>query len=323
MGAEGVASLRWLAGLPATRSTVLLGNHDVVRVAEFAHLDDDAFGRARRRAHEIDRATGDEQRRLLDLFHLDFPGLPSPGLVSRDFSSWSEEQRALVARLLLDGRMRLATTARLHAWPEVEVLVTHAGVTAREVDRLRAAGLVAAEGTPTPAELARALDEHLERAVARVRPQWERGCWVPLDLSPLHVAGTTREEGGGLLYHRPADLDAATDESRRRWAAGAGSRPRRFDPRTLPRGLAQACGHTAHRKTLEDLGTGWTTSDALREDRGDGIRLLSVAADRVSYDRWSGERPPSGPEGASLLLLDAGMHRTAPEAFPLLELLDG
>jgi len=318
-----MASLRWLAGLPDERATILLGNHDVVRVAEFAHLDDEAFGRARRRAREIDRATGDEKRRLLELFHRDVPGLPSPGLVSRDFSSWSEEQRALVARLLLDGRMRLGATARLHAWPEVELLVTHAGVTSREVDRLRTAGLLAADGTPTPVELARALDEHLERAVERVRPQWERGLWAPLDLSPLHVAGTTREEGGGLLYHRPADLDSAGDESRRRWAAGAGSRPRRFDPRSLPRGIAQACGHTSHRKTLEDLGADWSTGDGLRDERRDRFRLLSVTGDRVSYDRWSGERPPSGPGEASLLLVDAGMHRADLEAFPLLELRDG
>ncbi|MFM8410600.1 MAG: hypothetical protein ACKOCT_10010, partial [Alphaproteobacteria bacterium] len=323
VGAEGIATLRWLAGLPRRRAAILLGNHDVVRVAELAHLDDDAFARARRRAREIERASGDRDRaaRLVDRFHADFPLVPAPGLLSRDFASWSEEQRALVARLLLDGRLALATTARMDAWPEVEVLATHAGVTVREVELLRHGGLLDPGEAVTPAALAAALNRHLGRAVERVHRDWERGEWTPLDLSPLHVAGAPREEGGGLLFHRPADLESPAAAERARWAAGGGTRPRRFDPRRLPRGLVQVCGHTSHRKSLEDLGAAWA-SEQVREDRGDAIRLLAVEGDRVSYGPWTGERPPSGPGEASLLLLDAGMHRSPPAEFPLLDLRD-
>jgi hypothetical protein len=318
IGAQGTANLRWLASLPASRATILLGNHDVVRVAEFARLDDATFLRAWRRGREIERAGGEERRQLVERFHDDFPHVPTPGLVSRDFSSFSEEQRSLVARLLLDGRIRLAATARLDAWPEVEVLVTHAGVTEREVEALRRSGLLRADEPPTAASLARALDLHLERAVDRVRTDWEHGDGTPLDLAPVHVAGAPGEEGGGLLFHRPADLAAASDDRRARWAAGGGARPRRFDPRRLPRGIVQVCGHTSHRKSIEDLAA-WMP-ERLRADPGDGIRLLSVEGDRVSYDRWSGRRPPSGRADASLLLVDAGMHRADPGDYPLLEL---
>lgn len=46
-GREGQRILAWLAAHPRSRVPILLGNHDAVRVMEFAHFEDDAFARAR------------------------------------------------------------------------------------------------------------------------------------------------------------------------------------------------------------------------------------------------------------------------------------
>ena len=96
-----------------------------------------------------------------------------------------------------------------------------------------------------PQRLAGALNGFLAERVAAVAHDWRSGGTRPLDLAPIHCPGTTGQEGGGLLYYRlAATLDA--------WAA-AGSAPRRFTPKDVPRGLLQAVGHTQHRKVHELL----------------------------------------------------------------------
>lgn len=128
-----------------------------------------------------------------------YPDIPTPGLADRDFAGFSVRQRELVQRLLLAGRLSLATTARLE--DGTELLVTHAGVTVRELDGL---------GVPADAparRIAEALEALLARAVDRCRDAWSVGEAAPLDLAPVGVSGTTGQEGGGLLYHRPANPD--------------------------------------------------------------------------------------------------------------------
>ncbi|MCX5745786.1 MAG: transcriptional regulator, partial [Proteobacteria bacterium] len=234
--ANGLRTLAWLASHDAAQTTILLGNHDISRVMELATVDDATFAAARSLARSSRQAE----------FGVRYPELVAPGLVARDFASFTVAQRDLVVELLLARRMRLATTATL---PDGrDVLLTHAGVTDRELAIL---GPVAA----SPAAIAAALDGYLERAVDACRAAWERGprgeAIAPLGLAPLHVAGIAGEEGGGLLYHRPSNPERPGVD--RAWELAV-ARPRRFHPRTLPRGLTQIAGHTGHHKALEELG---------------------------------------------------------------------
>src|SRR5262249_36732860 len=136
------------------------------------------------------------EQRERDEFALQFPEIPTSGIAARDYASFSVEQRDLVIELLLAGRFELALPATLADGREV--LVSHAGVTTRE--------LVLAQ-IPTerdPRAIANVLQAWFARAIDDVRDDWTRGVATPLSLEPLHVAGRTGEEGGGLLYHRPS-----------------------------------------------------------------------------------------------------------------------
>jgi len=315
--------LRWLCEQPEERVTLLLGNHDACRVVELVGLDDDRFAEARALAGEIARAEAEDEsppgaaaarRRgraagLRDAFAGRFPDIPTPELALRDFASYSTEQRDLVRELLLAGRFRLAVAARLARWPDVPVLATHGALTLREI------ALLGFAEDASPAALASALNALLARAVEKVRDAWRSGESAALDLAPLHVAGVAGREGGGLLYHRPADPDDASADAAWRFDS---QRPRRFDPRSLPRGLVQVCGHTSHEKCVAELAR-WVVAD--RRDEQPRVRLLSVRGEDVRYARWAGERPPDDAASASLFMVDGAMHRTPPEAVPLLDLL--
>lgn len=233
-----------------------------------------------------------------------YPDIPTPGLADRDFAGFSVRQRELVQRLLLAGRLSLATTARLE--DGTELLVTHAGVTVRELDGL---------GVPADAparRIAEALEALLARAVDRCRDAWSVGEAAPLDLAPVGVSGTTGQEGGGLLYHRPANPDRP-DIRDRRWEWDA-ARPRRFDPRRLPRGLVQVAGHTPHPRLRREF-VGWL-GDGADADLPGTLRTLVVDGDSVRYH--PGMIPP--PPGAAVLyLVDGEAHRAAPEAYRVLE----
>jgi hypothetical protein len=222
VGREGIAILEWLESHPPRQARILMGNHDACRVMELHRISDADFAAARQLGADPAFATK-------------FPDIPTPGLALRDFSSFSTAQRWLIQGLLLRGRMVLAATGLTCSGRAI--LLTHAGVTTRELTLL---------GIPDerrPAAIAEALNAFLQKRLDRVRSDWLAGRSAPLDLSPVHIAGTTGAEGGGLLYHRPqARLEG--------WAAQGA---RRYHPSTLPDGLLQACGHTQHGKMRELL----------------------------------------------------------------------
>lgn len=288
-GKEGVALLRWLAGHDAAQVKILLGNHDASRVMELAAFDDARFAHARALACAGDAAA----------FAAAYPDLPRPGTVARDFASYSTAQRDLVIELLLAGRFQLALVAELADGRRA--LVTHAGVTTRELALLGV-------GAGDPFAIAGALDRVLAQAVARVRVDWERGDIQPLSLEPLHLAGVAGEEGGGLLYHRPSNPD------RPHAAAVSPTRPRRFDPRTLPAGLVQVAGHSGHAKCVHELGD-WVTNGARARAHG-GIRTLRIAGGTVRYDLGVA---PAQDGAADLILIDGELRRVAAADFALLE----
>jgi hypothetical protein len=291
-GREGVRLLRWLADHEPRQVHILFGNHDAARVMELAAISDDEFAAARAFAVQVDAGA-----RTSAEFRAAFPTLPPHGVIGRDYASFSVEQRALVMQLLLAGRFELAIVGWLD---DRDVLVTHAGVTSREVALLD----VAAD----PATLAAALARHFDAAIDRVRPDWQRGALMPLSLEPLHFAGGDGEEGGGLLYHRPSNPASGSTFHP--------TRPRRFDPRTLPRGLAQIAGHSGHAKCVAELGA-WATEAARARAHG-GIRTLSAGAalDQVVYDL--GVRIDH--DAASLILIDGELRRVPASEVALLAL---
>jgi hypothetical protein len=298
VGRDGLDALRWLAEHPPDRVVILLGNHDAARVMELAFESDATFAAARALAERCLAAGAPPA--LTREFEAAFPRLARPGLAQRDYGAFSVAQRALVQRLLLAGRMRLACTGRLEGGRTA--LLTHAGVTCAEVDEL---------GVPTRAEaIAEALEARLAAAVARVRAPWERGELAALDLEPLHFAGQRGCEGGGLLYHRPSGEADDTGDA-------APVAPRRFHPRELPRGLVQICGHSGHKRCRKDLAS-WLAPAAAPRTHG-GLRTLAVGAGRIVYSE-SVEAPRD--EEATLYLIDIEMNAPEVTDYPLFA-LDG
>ena len=296
-GREGVRFLRWLASHDPAQVVLLIGNHDISRVMELVAISDERFAAARAFARALD---GDPARDAR--FLAAFPDLPTPGLAGRDYAAFSAEQRALVQELLLAGRFRLAVTGVL---PDGrDVLLTHAGVVARELAMLNV--------PVTPSTIAVALEARLADAVDRVRDDWTRGAPTPLSLAPLHVAGAGGEEGGGLLYHRPTNPQRRGADNL--WAL-SDERPRRFDARTLPLGLTQVAGHSGHHKCLDELGD-WATPRAHTRQHG-GIRTLRYDGVSVTYDL--GVLPPADGAG-DLILIDGEARRVPPAEVDLLPL---
>jgi hypothetical protein len=207
--------------------------------------------------------------------------------------------------LLLAGRFHLALAGELEGGRAV--LLTHAGITNRELAMLELGG------APTdPRVIARALQGHLANALRRVRGDWMSGIATPLSLEPIHAAGIPGAEGGGLLYHRPTNPERP--DADRAWEL-APARPRRFDPRSLPIGLAQVAGHTGHNKCLTELGP-WST-EAARGRKHGGIRTLRRAGETVTYDL--GIADPAA-EVADLILIDGELRRVPASEFGLLPL---
>lgn len=255
---EGCAILEWLAKHPRDQVTILAGNHDLSRVMELAFETDASFAEA--------RAVKDEAE-----LRARFPRIPTIGVAARDYSSFSVAQRDLVTQLLLDRRMRIAATAAVRGQ---QVLLTHAGVTNRELMMLEMADERA------PSTLAAALDAWFHDAVDKVRARWSNGEPAALDLSPIHVMGTSGREGGGLLYHRPSrrDRPEITDTDGG-WAFDVES-PRRFEPTTLPRGLHQVIGHTSHKRCKKEL-AGWIDESAVGDHLA--IRTLRLEGNTPLY----------------------------------------
>src|SRR5690606_21997966 len=104
------------------------------------------------------------------------------------------------------------------------------------------------------------------------------------------------------LYHRPSNPDH--ENADKAWSL-APSRPRRFDPRTLPAGITQVVGHSGHAKCVYELGP-WVADAAKRRERG-GIRTLRVAGTSVVYDM--GIAPRVDHAVADLILIDGELRR--------------
>lgn len=292
----------WLVGQgPSTH--VLAGNHDIARVAELAFESDETYARAKHDAGIIrDRHSEgrkDEVHALVEKFFAEHPNLPSPGIVLKDFASFSVGQRAHVERALISRSLRLAMVVELHG---TEVLLTHAGITPREVCMLD----VPAE----PMALAGALEATFSEAIERVAPSWLAGDRARLELEPLHVTGRSRKEGGGLLYHRPArrDREGADPE----WELLPES-PRRFDPRDLPKGLVQMIGHSGHARTVSSL-PGFVAKGAERASIP--LRTLSARGETVRYEE--GIVPPT-PGAATVYMVDPGFAHEPLESIALCE----
>jgi hypothetical protein len=311
-GQEGLKLVRWLASHEPTQVRLVFGNHDAARVMELAALSDAEFAEARAHARASDSSASDSLDLPVDQpldFGARFPDLPPSGVIGRDYASFTTEQRAVVMELLLAGRFHLALVGELAG--RGEVLLTHAGVTTREL------GLLGLLGVERPRVIAEALEAYLAAAVGRVRADWRRGIATPLSLAPLHVSGGKGLEGGGLLYHRPSNpATGSTFDA---------DRPRRFDPRTLPNGLTQIAGHSGHAKCVHELGE-WCT-DAARARKHGGIRALLVDGERVIYDLGVGSDPFiglggwSGGDGAAeLILIDGELRRLPATEIELLEL---
>ncbi|MEZ4401128.1 MAG: metallophosphoesterase [Kofleriaceae bacterium] len=314
---DGPAVLRWLCAHDPAQVTVLVGNHDLARVDELAAADDATFAAAALAAPAVLAERAAEPgayAAALRAYAAQFPGLPGPGLVLRDLAAFTEAQRRLVQHQLTARRMTLATTARAPSGRAL--LLTHAAVTEREVAGL---GLAATAGAD---EVAAALQGLLVAAVAAVAPAWRRGEVARPALAPVHVGAATAlvdedlPEGGGLLYHRPADPERPGAD--RRWEREA-VRPRRYHPRALPRGLAQVCGHTGHPKCVAELAR---FCDPPLAETLSGRRTLEV--DRVGRVRYRLGIHPGDADGAVLYLIDPSLHRAPdPAAVELLELAPG
>ena len=273
------AMLEWLAGHDDEHVVLLAGNHDLARVGELLPFVDDAhFAEVQRladRHYHADRGSDDEAA-----FFRACPWLPTTEIVARDLSSFRVAQRRLVVDLLRARRLRLA-----HA--EDGLLFTHAGITRETLARL---GLHEGADADTIARaLNAALDAAVDDCLSGPTPR-------PLTIPGLHRPGDGVGEGDGVLYHRPTWVED-----------GAWLEPRRYDPRTLPRGLWQVTGHVADKRCVIALGP-WSVP---RTHRNGVVRHLVSHEGRVAYDH--GLPPPraSLPDDAAVMIfIDGAMHAT-------------
>ena len=311
---DGLRILSWLAAHAPDQVVVLLGNHDVSRVAELCEVTDERFREARPLARELAPLQKQDPQafraRVAVEWVVRFPELPNPGLVARDYSSFTESQRALVRKLLLAARFSLAVTAGIGGR---RGLLTHAGVTTLQLSKLDLA-----DSSPAAA-IADALERLLSAAVDQVRDGWHAGLNAPLSLAPLHIPGAIGAdgrkdvpEGGGLLYHRPHDPGREGVEDPV-WERDP-ELPRRFHPEALPIGLVQVAGHTGHAHCFKEMPR-WREPGMTEQP---GHRTLASRNGVVRYRRGVHAALPD--EGV-VYLIDAEIHKAErPEDVPILEL---
>lgn len=278
---EGLALLGWLASHDESSVVLIAGNHDLGRVGELATFDDETFAAIRREAVEVYAGGKPDRDAELD-FLSRWPALPTAELAARDFAGFRAQQRVLVTCLLRQGRLRLAYA------PNDRLLFLHAGVTTPQLEHL------AIDPRGTARAIASALDARLAQAVRTWSGPPER-----LVIEGVHRPGDAASgEGDGMLYHR----------------AGRIPKARRYDPRTLPRGLVQAIGHVRDKKSRELLGTEWT--DSLAPQDG-ALRHLTTDGTAVRYAR--GLPASIDPGLATMVFLDGGMAHTDPARYEVLE----
>lgn len=289
---DGLSLLSWLRAHEVAQVVLIAGNHDLGRVGEMAEFSDEEFLRAHQQALLAYRS-GNPDPVLEAALLRQWAGLPSAELAARDFAAFSVAQRDLVADLLRSGRFRLAWAVTPNA------LVCHAGITRTE---LMAVGYDGTQGDAVG--IAQAINSHFDRAIA----SWKG--LGRLRIESLHVPGdATFGEGGGMLYHRPANLGVTSEP-----ATYSGPGHRRYDPRNLPLGLTQIVGHISDAKCRSLFGS-WAHGNP-----GPGrIRNLVTNGEEVRYQ--VGSAPLAGPaDEARLLFVDGGMSRVPPEEYELLTL---
>lgn len=309
-GLEGCAVLEWLTSHAPEQCRVLIGNHDVARVQDLAGVDEATFATAQAWAAERGARAAESGERKEELwlaakreFAERYPQIPTAGVALRDFSTFVDEQRVLLQRLLVDGRLDCALAGEVAGRP---CLLTHTGVTQRELAMLGMPDERSAE------RIAERLTSWFAERVAAVAPRWARGESAGLDLEPLHVAGACPEESGGWLSCRPANPHRDGVEVAA-WETAPG-RPRRFHPNTLPADLWQVVGHTRHEKLDREMAP-WVASEFVDDDQY-RLRSLRVAGDDIRY----GPGLPVARDGAVVLFTDAGMHGAPVAQVELLEL---
>ena len=285
--ADGEALLSWLAGHDASQVVLIAGNHDLARVGELLDVDDDHFARLQvlaDRHYWGDKKQGDDAA-----FFRACPFLPSTEIVARDLSAYRASQGALVKRLLLDWRMRLA-----HA--EGGLLFTHAGITRKALMRL---GLDdGCDAGAAAAALNGALDDAVDRCL-RVSPA------LPLSLPGVHRPADGIGEGDGVVYHRPTFVDDDV------WLE-----PRRYDPRRLPRGLWQVVGHVRDRRCVSALKS-WSEH---KQFAVGVVRYLISSGDDVVYRH--GLPPPRAEvprDAAVVIFIDGAMQECPADRYELLD----
>jgi calcineurin-like phosphoesterase family protein len=293
-GRDGVRALCWLAAHPADQVILLLGNHDLARVGELGRFDDDAFTAAHVEALAAYRALSTDPD-LEAKFLARYPMFPSAEIIARDYCTFSVEQRDLVLRLLRAGRARIAYAR------DPSLLLVHAGATYEDLGLI---GLGREDASDALAA-AEALNAFLDRAVDR----WDPTADAPLDLSPLHRPGdAVLGEGRSILDHRPSHPDVSPGE------LSSGPPRRRYDPRTIPLGMAQAIGHIRDGKCRRLLGA-WVRD----EPPADGPLRSLVTDGRSALYGFGVPSAAIAPNEGRILFLDGGMSAAPTERYDLLD----
>lgn len=287
--ADATALVAWLAAHPPDQVLLVVGNHDLARVGELVGLDQPRFTAARAEAAAIQAARACGNSHAEHAFLARYPCFATTEVAARDLSGFSVEQRAQVVALLGGRRLHMGVPLGPRE------LAVHAGVTRWELDII---GLPPSEFDDA-CSVAAALDEALYAAWARWRGE-------PFVVPHLHTPGDAAGgEGGGALYHRPAD------PRRGARAEFEGPRRRRYDPRALPVGLTQVVGHVRDGKCRALLGDWADEAPAT-----DGVlRHLRATSSQVRYAHGLPEARSR--DEARVVFLDAGMQYVAPEAYPL------
>ena len=290
---SGLEVLTWLAAHPPDQIEIIAGNHDLGRVGELVGFDDESFALVAERARAAYR-DGDPDPELEAELLDRWPALPAAELAARDFAAFTVGQHNLVKRLIQTRRMRIAAALR------IDVLATHAGITTAELAALDFAG---SPGDATA--VAAAINTEFDRVVA----EWSgRG---RLSSPIIHTPGDAEAgEGGGMLYHRPANPEVTGQPD-----SYTGANRRRYDPRTLPIGLTQIVGHISDAKCRALLGS-WAEGETAPGQ----LRHLETDGESVSYRPGRPDPLTGAGDTARLVFIDGGMNRVAIEQFELLEL---
>jgi hypothetical protein len=159
--------------------------------------------------------------------------------------------------------------------------------------------------------VARALNEALRDAVSKLR------YGEPLAIGALHRPGApSHGEGRGIFYHRAANPSRDTGDP----VLFHGPPRRRFDPRTLPRGLSQVIGHVRDQKCRELL-AGWHDGGAPVDGP---LRHLCTDGSNVRYQRGVpvDQARDRGADAslATLIFADGGMLHADEAAYELYDL---